>query len=296
MSRVGRSSGAPRPTPKFVDDHLLLVGQTEFHCEFPLGEVPAGRLPLMKSRRLVERYIDLCQILRPLTIVELGIRRGGSTALLNELAQPQKLVAVEIDKTPAVALTAYVAERGLSDVVRPFYDVDQSDRARLAEIVAAEFAGEGGDLDLVVDDASHLYEETRSSFETLFPRLRPGGLFVLEDWNWNHRRYEGLVGALNDPSQLAEFERRLLDPDVSWKPAFPLSRLVIELLLGAAVASSVFSEITIDEHWTAVRRGPGELDADKFRLSDLYSDPFKQLGPPTWSPDRADSAAVADDS
>ena len=46
-----------------------------------------------------------------------------------------------------------------------------SDRERaLGTIVAEEFGDER--LDLVVDDASHSLEPTRTSSETLFPRLR----------------------------------------------------------------------------------------------------------------------------
>ena len=40
-------------------------------------------------------------------------------------------------------------------------------------------------LDLVMDDASHLGPQTRASFETLFPRLRAGGLYIIEDWSWH---------------------------------------------------------------------------------------------------------------
>lgn len=39
-------------------------------------------------------------------------------------------------------------------------------------------------LDLVVDDASHMLSETLSSFEQFFPLLRPGGLYIIEDWSW----------------------------------------------------------------------------------------------------------------
>ncbi len=41
-----------------------------------------------------------------------------------------------------------------------------------------------GHLDLVIDDASHMYEQTKRSFEILFPLLRPGGLYIIEDWSW----------------------------------------------------------------------------------------------------------------
>ena len=43
-------------------------------------------------------------------------------------------------------------------------------------------------LDLVIDDASHLYELTRARFVTLFPLLQPGGMYIVEDWAWSHRQ------------------------------------------------------------------------------------------------------------
>ena len=54
----------------------------------------------------------------------------------------------------------------------------------MREILDHEFVDES--IDLVIDDASHLYVETKASFEELFPRLRPGGLFIIEDWASGH--------------------------------------------------------------------------------------------------------------
>ncbi len=52
---------------------------------------------------------------------------------------------------------------------------------------------------------------TRTSFEVLFPRLRPGGLFVIEDWNWQHLRAKGRQRAIDEPGSdsQVEFQRRL---------------------------------------------------------------------------------------
>lgn len=58
--------------------------------------------------------------------------------------------------------------------VRPYYGVNQADTVALERIVADEFQGQP--LDLVIDDASHMLEETRVSFNCLFPKLRAGGL------------------------------------------------------------------------------------------------------------------------
>lgn len=34
--------------------------------------------------------------------------------------------------------------------------------------------------------ASHRYDLSRATFQALFPRIRPGGIYVLEDYGWAH--------------------------------------------------------------------------------------------------------------
>lgn len=38
-----------------------------------------------------------------------------------------------------------------------------------------------GEFDIIVDDGSHLNEHVITSFEFLFPKLKPGGIYVVED-------------------------------------------------------------------------------------------------------------------
>ena len=176
-----------------------------------------GRSPIYKPRSMVERLADLIEELEPQHIFELGIFGGGGTLFLAELARPRRLVA--IDRLPLKQIRDQVdtraAEAGLEGVVRTFGEVDQADRGRLAEI--AEEAFEGGALDLVVDDCSHLYEPTRASFNELFPRLRPGGVYVIEDWEWAHSPVgsteEGTVPRPGpvDPPSLRDCARRRRD-------------------------------------------------------------------------------------
>ena len=183
------------------------VGGVEFHCSFDRGS-EIDRFFIRKHRRLVEEYLDVLNAFPSANIVELGIAAGGSVALAALVARPRRLVAVELDSTRVDALDGLISRLELNETVRPYYGVDQADRSRLAQIIDQEFAGEP--LDLVIDDASHLLAETRASFETLFPLLRPGGLFLLEDWN-QQRLGRVLADALADPNSPAsvEFERRL---------------------------------------------------------------------------------------
>jgi predicted O-methyltransferase YrrM len=137
---------------------------------------------IIKSPHLVRRYLDLLEVERPRRIVELGVRDGGSTALMALAAAPDLLVAVDLDPDPPSRLADLVRSRDLGDRVAFGFGIDQGDREALTALV--ERHAPDGPLDLVVDDASHLLGPTTTSFEVLFPRLGPGGLYVIEDWSW----------------------------------------------------------------------------------------------------------------
>ena len=68
---------------------------------------------------------------------------------------------------------------------------------------------------------------TVASFETLFPRLRPGGLYLIEDWRW------GVVVPDSHP---------------------PLAQIAVDLLAVRA-RTDLVEDITIDAGWITVRRG-----------------------------------------
>lgn len=229
--------------------------------------VDAGSLLLRKPRWMVERYAAL-QVPPGANVFELGIYEGGSTALLSLLLRPRRLVAIDLRPSRTSALDDFIAARALRDNVRPYYGVDQTDRARIDDLITSEFGSEG--LDLVIDDASHLLDETTASFNALFPRLRPGALFVLEDWSWQHFRDEVLEEKLrSDPVALEALTRRL--EAGSARREDPLSRLVLELVLTAAYAEEIVAEVTSARRgWLVVRRGDAPLDPATFDISKCY--------------------------
>ncbi len=177
---------------RFISDTLLKVGDSRFHCACPPPKVGGRRLKVHKNRDLVERYIALRKQLDINVIVEIGVFDGGSTALLSALYEPTKLLAFEISEKPARALTHYIEVNGLEDVVLPFYGVNQADRTRLLALTR-DALGASLAIDLVFDDASHALDETRASFEALFPMLRPDGLFIIEDWQAQHKYASSLI-------------------------------------------------------------------------------------------------------
>ncbi len=235
-----------------------------------------------KPRPLVEATVALLDELHPDRIVELGIASGGSTALLALVARPEALLALELDATRVDALDELIAARGLAASVRAHYGVDQGDAARVAAIVDAELGD--APLDLVIDDASHRLVETKASFEVLFPRVRPGGAFVIEDWNWQLQlafsmargdHAGGSPGALEMLESAGSDARTALRDYVRENAArTPLVSLALELVLARACSGDVVSELRIDGSWVVVTRGPETLDSGTFRLADCYVDRF----------------------
>ena len=204
-----------------------------------------------KIKELVDQYENFFSRrsdFRAKRVIELGIYDGGSTAFWYELFRPQKHVALDIqDQTDIPYFRRYVESRGLGGRIKTYWNTDQADKARLRTIVETEFESPP---DLVIDDASHFYRQTRASFEALFPLLIPGGLYIIEDWAWGH---------------WPEF----LVPNHPWAAEDPLTRLAIELLEAAGTSAQFILSMVAYRGFVVVERGPQQLEkATHFNLED----------------------------
>jgi predicted O-methyltransferase YrrM len=260
------------------DDVFNVGGNTYFVVEFqqPLRALRASRnassgFAIYKSREQVEAFVHLVAGFRSSRIVELGIYEGGSTALLAQLAEPERLVAVDITPEPVENLERFVDSNALHDRVRLHYGIDQADSPRLSGIVAGEFAGDP--IDLVIDDASHLLAPTRASFEVLFPSLRTGGLFVIEDWSWEHTIADKVFVALSSDSRTSEVPRKELlrviealgasgDMLTSLRSGEFLSDLVSEIIVAKAEGDTTIGEVAIRPFNVEIRRGSAAIGGD----------------------------------
>lgn len=83
---------------------------------------------------------------------------------------------------------------------------DQGDTGLLADIIA-----EYGPFDVVIDDGSHIGEHVRASFSAIYPTLRPGGCYIIEDMQSSY--WPGWGGSidLNAPSTSMALVKELLD-------------------------------------------------------------------------------------
>ncbi len=236
-----------------VAEDAFRIGATKFTAApFARFASTPENFCVVKPPELIERYVELVDALQPRRIVELGICRGGSTALLAALARPDAMLAVELAEERIAALDTFLVREGLSDFVVAAFGIDQSDGPRLEQLVD-ETVGPAP-LDLVVDDASHDVELTRLSFNVLFPRLRPGGLFVIEDWAWAHAGYEATRPG-----------------------AIPLTQLVFETVLTVPYKPGLIDDVVINREWAVVRRGERPLEPGPFDISGTYGERGRSL-------------------
>ncbi len=246
------------------DDEFEIDG-VAYACRPIDGVFPssAERFCLRKPPELVRRIERLLADLQPRTIVEVGVFQGGSTGLLAQAGRPEKLVCIDNEHRKG-ALQGMLRTHELTGVVKPYWGIDQADVPRVREILAAEIGSTP--IDLVIDDASHLLEPTRATFDTIFPQLRPRALYVIEDWSWAH-------GAFN-----------------AWPDVTPLTPLIFELIIAAAHRPEVITRVDVDQEWAVITRGPAELGAD-FTLRDQVGEFGLRLLPdatPSPSPGGSD--------
>jgi len=121
-------------------------------------------------------YLDLYDpILTPWTdkeikLLEIGVRAGGSLKLWRDYFPRGTIIGID---------------RKLPQPFEPgariqIFQGNQADKAFLSK-VASKTAPDG--FDIIIDDASHIGELTKTTFWHLFDHhLKPGGLYAIEDW------------------------------------------------------------------------------------------------------------------
>jgi predicted O-methyltransferase YrrM len=179
----------------WMDERMFELGGTKFVAAGLLAVSPREECFVVDKRpELVRKYFRLLADECPRRIVELGVERGGSTALVALLAEPDLLLAVDVAPEIPAQLTEFIESKGLTRSIVPAFGIDQSNTTAVRDLVELHIGAEP--VDLIIDDASHVLGSTRASFEVLFPRLRPGGLYVIEDWAADCDVAAGLYEAL----------------------------------------------------------------------------------------------------
>lgn len=130
-----------------------------------------------------------------ITLIEIGIGEGGSLQMWRRYFGPfARIVGIDIrpDRKQVEEDQVYVRIG------------DQEDKAFLEQILA-----EFGEPDIVIDDGSHYQRHVNTTFDTLYPRVRKNGVYVIEDLHAAYFPNHG--GGLGHPGSFIEHAKRLVD-------------------------------------------------------------------------------------
>lgn len=203
------------------------------------------RVVLLKDKRGLADYEKVLAGVLPRNVLEFGIFQGGSPALFSLWLELEKFVGIDI-APPVAAFDTLCRRHRLERTIHSHYGVSQTDQAAIESIIRQEFATTP--IDLIIDDASHLYGHTKRTFEIAFPFLKPGGCYVIEDWGWAHW------------------------PDSPFHQGqTALSLLVMELIMLSASRADIIEEIRVFPSFAFVIKSPDAPVLTDMKLDELYS-------------------------
>jgi len=226
------------------------------------------RIIILKDRNSLESYYQILRGCRIRNILEFGILQGGSAVLFTLLMEPERFVGIDIEDAPE-GIERFQARHQAGRKIKLHFGVSQSDESKVCDIIEREF--DQASIDLIIDDASHQYAHTKRTFEIAFPRLRPGGLYVIEDWGWPH--WKGCDAFMGEPA---------------------MSMLIFELVMVCATNEDVISDINIFHSFAFIRKSETAPDLTNFSVEKFYQKrgihfTFDDFGAKPWSASSAKS-------
>ena len=135
-------------------------------------------------------------------ILEIGVDYGKGMELLKKVFPNCHICGIEINESLP------------SSTVGNIWVGSQTNTELLDAISEEE-----GPFDIVLDDASHMNEHQIITFKHLFPKLNPGGIYIVED---THTSYWERFGGGYDSNSFINYSKQLIDMVnyVSWQKGY----------------------------------------------------------------------------
>lgn len=169
-------------------------------------------------------------------MLEIGVFKGGSLDLWREYFGP-KAVIFGIDVNPECA--------GYATAPNQVRIGSQDDPAFLRSVI-----DEMGSPDLILDDGSHVGRHQAASFETLFPLLKDGGIYAIEDMHTSYwdRMFKG---GYKRSGTAVELVKQMIDDLHGWYHDQPQKTPAKDWMRGI----HVYDSITILDKGSVTRPG-----------------------------------------
>jgi hypothetical protein len=142
---------------------------------------------------------------RPIDLLEIGLSAGGPE--VGQVADRAVIDAPSMRLWHEYFPKARIHGLDISDFSQfrsdwfVFFRADCGDAAQLEQVIRS-----GAQFDIVIDDGSHASFHEQLALCTLFAAVKPGGLYIIEDLNWQPEAYEKTLPRVPKTAELlAEF-------------------------------------------------------------------------------------------
>jgi len=137
---------------------------------------------------------------RPVTVLEFGVSHGGSLQMWKKyFGRKARIIGVDIDPR-------------CKELTEPQVEViigDQEDRTFLRSL-----RDQIGPIDVVIEDGGHTMTQQINTFEEIWPGVRNGGVFLIEDLHTSY--WDNYGGGVRRPGTFIEYAKNLVDQMNAW--------------------------------------------------------------------------------
>jgi hypothetical protein len=138
---------------------------------------------------IYEEIFQKYNLKKKLNLLEIGVDNGTGMDAYQRIFPNAKICGLDI--------------RRLTSPIGPVYTGSQDNPELLNRINT-----EQGPFDIIIDDGSHRNDHQISTFEYMFPLLKPGGIYIVED---THSSYWSVQNGGYDAESFVNYTKRLLD-------------------------------------------------------------------------------------
>ena len=146
-----------------------------------------------KVHDFVKHYEVYFELLRdlPIKVLEIGVQSGASLRMWKQYFPKAQICGIDYYDVD-------VMEEDRIKVIRG----EQKDKDVMEKVLLH------GPFDIIIDDGSHKNPDIMASFDYLFPRMKPGGIYVIEDTTCT---YWGATHNVGENTTMAKMKQLLDD-------------------------------------------------------------------------------------
>lgn len=137
---------------------------------------------------------------KPIVVLEFGVFQGGSLQMWRKyFGKKARIVGIDINPK-----CKELEEKGIE-----IYIGDQEDKEFLKKLMKKV-----GEVDIVIEDGGHTMDQQINTFNEVFPFVKEGGVFLIEDLHTSYWKEYG--GGFKKPNTFIEFSKKIIDDMHAW--------------------------------------------------------------------------------